>query len=246
MPRGRADAKSQSAVTVISIITFLWGTRYTPDHVNTLARMVARNYSSPHRFIVVTNIAGAYDDSIETVYDRADFANISSPHGPHAVSCYRRLRLFEADAGDRFGERIVQLDLDTVIVGDMTDLWGRAFAAGLDFVGWRDPLYAKQICGSMFALRAGAHPDVWAGFKRDPGRARALAERAGYRGSDQAWISYCIPDALKWGPLDGAYSYRLDCKAGLPKGARIVFFHGREKPFDPGPQSMEWVRRCYA
>jgi len=29
-------------------------------------------------------------------------------------------------------------------------------------------------------------------------------------------------------------SYKVHCRAGVPAGARVVCFHGRPKPWDPG------------
>lgn len=223
---------------MISVVTFLWGEKYRPEHVATLERMVARHYAAPFRFFCVTNqpleLAG-----VECVPDRNDFADVANPHGPQAPTCYRRMALFRLDAAETFGERIVQLDLDTVLVGDMRPLWDRAD----DFVIWQDPLYAKQGCGSMWMLRAGSQSEVWRAFKREPWRVRDLAFRAGYRGSDQAAISYLLPHTARWTRADGVYSHRVDCKAGLPAGAKAVFFHGRVKPWDAGLPA--WVAQSY-
>jgi len=41
---------------MISVVTFLWGDgKYNVSHVETLASMVRRHYSAPHKFICVTN-----------------------------------------------------------------------------------------------------------------------------------------------------------------------------------------------
>lgn len=231
---------------MISVVCFLWSspgyrTVYTAEHVNTLARMMRRTCTVAHRLICVTNQADGIDPSVEIVPDRADFAGIASPHGPRAPACYRRLRLFAPDARETFGERIVALDLDCVIAGDLGPLWNRED----DFVGWRDPLVPKQICGSMFMLRAGSCSEVWKEFRRGPLHAQALAARAHYRGSDQAWISFCLPFCQKWSRADGAYSFRVDLRAAqsIPRDARVVFFHGNTKPWSPNAPA--WARTLY-
>lgn len=212
----------------MNVVTFLWGDRYKAEHVNRLARQVARHYARPHRFLCVTNQTARVE--CETVPDLEDFAAVRSLHGPAFPSCYRRLRLFHPDAAQSFGERFVAVDLDAVILGDLAPLWDRPD----DFVAWRDPFYGHrgQICGSMMLLRAGARPRVWTDF--DPSASPIAAWRAGFRGSDQAWISLATRgEVATWTRDDGVYSYRGDLRSGVrPADARIVMFHGNPKPWD--------------
>lgn len=220
---------------MLTFVVFRWGDKYKASHVNTLARMLARHCSTPHRLVCVTDDPVGLDFRVGFVPDRADFADWPSPHGK-GPSCYRRIALFRPDAGETFGERIVCIDLDTVIVGDIAPLFER----DEDFVGWQDPLSSKQICGSMWMLKAGAHPEVWSGLNR---HGVAAAYSAGLRGSDQAWISHCLPDAARWTAADGVLSYRAHCAYRLPNDARIVFHHGRPKPWDAGMPA--WVESHY-
>lgn len=221
---------------MINFVTFLWGNKYHAGHVNTLQRMLDRHHKTAHRLIVVTNQREGLDWRISIVADREDHVHLPSPHGGNAPSCYRRLRLFERDAGATFGERIVAIDLDVVITGDVTPLFEREE----DFVGWQDPLSPKQLCGSIFMLRAGAHPEVWEDFTK---RGATDAYSAGYRGSDQAWLSYKLPDTARWTGTDGVYSYRRDCAYRLPADARVVNFHGKPKPWADGV--APWVHKHY-
>lgn len=230
---------------MITVACWLWrqpGYRSTfePSHVAVLRRMVARHYSAPHRFCVVTNEPGPFDSGIEVIPDKEDFATVKSPHGGSSPSCYRRLAIFGPDAAARFGERIVSLDLDCVITGDLRPLWDRPD----DFVAWRDPMHARQINASMMLLRAGSRPQVWDDFRPLSSPRQAL--QAGCKGSDQGWISYCLPDAATWTTRpDGVYSYRIDqlARGDLPNNARVVMFHGREDPWSSGPQGVPWVRQ---
>lgn len=224
---------------MISVVCFYWrGSRaaYSHAHVNRLARSVARNYARPHRFLVVTNEPGPFADGVEVVPDACDFAALRSPEGLSMPSCYRRLRLFHRDAGAVFGERIVALDLDWVAVDDLAPLWDRPE----DVVLYRDPLRPRQANGSMLLLTAGSRPYVWDEF--DPAISPKTARGAGYRGSDQAWLSWCLPDAPRWDERDGVFSFRRHVGTdALPSGARAVVFHGRPKPWDRGPQRLGWV-----
>jgi hypothetical protein len=202
--------------------------------------MVARHYAAPHRFICVTTTPAGIDPSVEIIPDRADFADVPSPHGARMPSCYRRLRLFEPDAAETFGERIVSLDLDCVITGDLRPVWDRPE----DFIIWRDPIQRDGYCGSMFALRAGARPQVWRQF--DPTLSPRESLGAGHRGSDQGWIRYCLGShEATWDRADGVYSYRRDLASGakpLPADARIIMFHGRRKPWDEAGR-IDWIRQ---
>jgi len=225
----------------LSVITWKWGTAYTAEHVNVLARMVARNYNEPHRFVCVTNEPAGLGANIEVVPDWADFAGIQSPHGPTAVSCYRRLRAFHPTVGAVFGPRFVVMDLDAVVVGALEPLWDRPDP----FVIWRDPIHPDGYCGSMFALRAGARARVWHAF--NPDTSPRWSRGAGFHGSDQGWLRYCLgPDENVWTRQDGVYSFRVDVKARpLPADARVVFFHGRTKPWDAAAQALPWVREAW-
>lgn len=220
---------------MINFVCFKWGQKYTATHVNTLARMLARHCAVPHRLIVVTNEPEGIDWRIGIVADRQDFADWPSPHGKGAPSCYRRLRLFAPDAGTIFGERIVAIDLDTVITGPIAPLFNRPE----DFVAWQDPLSPKQLCGSLWMLKAGSHPEVWDIDRHGV----AAAYSAGFRGSDQAWLSYKLPNARRWTEADGVYSFRAHCPYRLPADARVVFFHGKPKQDAPGLPA--WVATHY-
>lgn len=251
----------------LAVVTFLWRkpgyhTEFRAEHVNVLRAMVARHYRGPHKFYVVTDgetleSEGGADAFCDDVHIRVgpwhygDVANPSLPRGP---SCYRRLIVWRWDAGRSFrADRIVTLDLDTVIVDDLTPLWDRPE----DVVLWRDPLFHNVLYnGSMVLLRAGARPDVYDDF--DPVESPRVTKAAKLLGSDQGWISYKLgPGMPTWGREDGVYSFRLmddprlrdrayvdlPTKTDLPDNARIVFFHGRSNPWDQEVQDRyPWVR----
>lgn len=223
---------------MLTFVVWKWGGKYTAEHVNVLVRMIDRHHHKPHRIICVSNEQAGIDWRIGKVDDREDFADWPSPHGKGAVSCYRRLRLFAPKAEETFGERIVCIDLDTVITGDITPLFERDET----FVGWQDPLSPKQLCGSLWMLKAGAHPEVWDTFSRDT---ITRAYSAGFRGSDQAVMSYLLPDAARWIGADGVYSYRAHCAYRLPVDARIVMFHGKPKPWDAACAGVPWIAQHY-
>ncbi len=222
---------------MLSVVCFKWGDKYTAEHVNILRHMVARHYAKPHRFICVTNDAEGLEEGVEVVPDREDFKDVPSPHGAGKPSCYRRLRLWEPDAAETFGDWVVTLDLDTVIVRDMAPIWDRDTA----FTGWADPMNKGQYNASMYLLLTGSYPSVWRDF--NPATSPAETAGKGFRGSDQGWISSKMWASWpKWTRADGVLSYKVDCKIVLPKTARIVFFHGNPKPWSTEVKRHQWIK----
>lgn len=256
---------------MISVVTFKWrkpGYRsvFTAENVNITRRMVARNYPEPHRFICVTDEPEGIDPEVEIIPLWDDHARISNPTWVNGPSCYRRLKVFSEWFGSQVGDRFVVIDLDAVITGDMRPLWNR----DEDFLIWRPGHARTPMCGSMFMLRAGAHKEIWDTF--DAALSPRLASAAGYRGSDQAWISYCFKgDAKGWTTADGVYGFkdhickglrhrpnitlppRLAAQAkpqvnygALPAGARVVFFTGKPDPWDAEALKVApWIKDHY-
>jgi len=232
-----------------SIVTWKWPapkgyrSHFTANSVNILRRMVARHFPHPHRFLCVTAETDGLDAAVEVIPPWDDFVHVVNPSGARNPSCYRRLRAFHPDIGSVFGPRFVSLDLDCVVVGDLTSVWDRPE----DFIIWGDTNPRTHYNGSMFMLTAGARPKVWTHF--DPAISPKSSYRAGCFGSDQGWISFCLgPKEPKWKHSDGVYSYRNELmdKSGLPTNARIVFFHGEGDPWTPRIQARhEWVRRAW-
>lgn len=236
----------------MTFVTWLWRphpryrSQFSFEHVNVLASMVRRHYAKPHRFLCVTDIPKGIDTtSVEIVKAWNDFETLQSPHGSTArqPSCYRRLRAFHPGIGSVFGDRFVSIDLDTVIVGDITSLFDRPE----DFVIWKEQDPRSFYNGSMYVLRAGSRPKVWTEF--DPKRSPQKARAAGRFGSDQGWLSYCLgPGEATWSTADGVYSYRIDIEPNggeLPADARIVNFHGGTDPWAPRAMRLPWVKEHY-
>ena len=238
---------------MISFVTFKWrpvsGYRssYGPEQVHTLQRMVARNYQKPHRFICVTDDPTGLE--CETVPLWNDHARIPNPSFKGGPSCYRRLKLFSRDIGSLLGERIVHLDLDVVITGDLIPLVDRPEP----FVGWRNtnPLWPWN--GSFFMLTAGAHPEVLESF--DPSTSPRKSHAAGCRGSDQGWMSYVLGKHLPcWTEKDGVWSYqdqiaqrgRRSWPHRMPNNAKVVIFHGAVDPWSAeARRAAPWVKEHY-
>jgi hypothetical protein len=231
---------------MLEVVTFLWRpppgyrSKFRGAHVDVLAAMVRRHYAGEVRINCVTDDASGIHDPAVRVFELwPDLSDVPNPSGIKNPSCYRRLRLFAENVADWLGPKFVCLDLDCVIVGDVTPLWDRDD----EFVIWQSSTSGNPYNGSMFLLRAGARAAVWNSF--DPYFSPRETRKAGFYGSDQAWIALALGRHERtWGTADGVYSFRshLKDRPYLPSNARIVFFHGKGDPWDPELQRIPWIR----
>lgn len=232
----------------VTFVTFRWqpavGYRSTfaRETVYALKEMIRRHYPHEHRFVCVTDKPRDLH-GVDTIQLWDDHADVRSPLGGSYPSCYRRLKLFAPDAGETFGPRVVCIDLDMVIVRDMTPLFDRPE----DFVIWGESDFKAQAYnGSLWMLRTGTRPHVWTTF--DPVKSPRDAMKSGSRGSDQGWMNHVLgPHEAKWGRADGVYSYRkhVAVLGALPSDARIVAWHGQVDPWSYKAQQIPWVKEHY-
>ncbi len=237
---------------VITVVCWRWKafpgyrSKFEAEHVNVFARMIRRHYAGPVEIVCITDDPAGITECDRVLPLWNDFADLPSPHdrGPtrRNPSCYRRLKMFSADAGEWLGERIISLDLDLVVTGDLAPLFDRPE----DFVAWGDTNPTTFYNGGMILFSAGARPWLWDDFRADPKGAIAHAQRVRQWGSDQGWIGARLgPNEARFKASDGVYSYRNDVKptgGRLPADARIVFFHGEFDPWGPEAQALPWVR----
>lgn len=215
--------------------------QFLPEHVTTLARSIKRTLSIPHRFVCVTDETVGFGPEVEvfaTPSRAVALGKLASPEGSRFPSCYRRLWSFSKEAAV-LGERLFVIDIDLVVLRDMAHLLNRKE----DFVGWR-PLARwgnpARIGGGMYLLKAGTHVDVYEQFRGESSIREA--RRAGFRGSDQAWLSYRLGrHAIVWPKEAGLYSIRdfADGRLPLPEDAVAVQMNGPQKPWS---SSLSWIR----
>lgn len=221
---------------VIRVICWYWKQtgyrkKFTAEHVNTLANMVARNLTLPHEFVCITDMP----QGIQCRTVPLPKVEMEWPVG--RPNCFRRLWAFGDEAKELLGPRIASLDLDCVVTGSLDKLLGRKE----DFIIWRDP-NGKQYNGSFWLHTAGTRTKVWKDFN---GQA-SLAQMRGRSGSDQGWLSARLPNEATWTQKDGVLSYKRDVRraGSLPPGTRVVFFHGKPDPWEEAPR-VPWIREHY-
>lgn len=215
---------------------------FGPAQVNNMFHMVQRNYHKPFEMVCITDDWNGIEDGIRIVpLDSIEkFAHLPSPHGGVNPACYRRLVMYSDEAREFIGERFVSIDLDAVVVNDLSPVWD----VPDDFKIWGETLRRTPYNGSMQLMTAGARRQVYDRF--DPDNSPRDARKAGFDGSDQAWISYVLgPHEKRWTTHDGVYSFRLHVKTragAMPKGARIIFFEGQTDPWSPFAQKLcPWI-----
>lgn len=231
---------------MLTIVTFKWSdpsyrAQYTAEHVNILARMVARNYRRPHQVVCYTDDPHGIDSGVDVRPMWTDYAAVPNPTGGGRPSCYRRLKLFAPEMQGELGERFVAIDLDCVITGDMAPIWDRP--EPLVFYRCPHPDAAWYYNGGMWLCSRDCAPELWTEF--DPAVHPAAAMARGFRGSDQGWINLRMgPGLPTWGPEHGVRRVTSYVRGRpLPPGTRIVFCFGDRPPWTL--QHLPWAREHY-
>jgi hypothetical protein len=224
---------------MLTVCCFLWSDpqakcraiyTYGREHVAALKSMVMRNLRIDHEFVCVTNTPGEVEGICRAVpLDMTTFV---------PGTRYAKLMLFRTDIGKLIGDRILYLDLDTVIVDDIT------------LVLWRNPNAdiprRARYNTSIILLTAGCRPALYESF--DPRRHPAEMRRF-TTGTDQAWISHNVrANEAYWDATHGVRGAGRprDIVRGvgetLPAGTRIVFFPGPRIPTMPDVQDKHpWI-----
>lgn len=224
---------------------------YTSEHANVVHDMVRRNAGGLDvRIICVTDDPVGLDPRIVQYPLWNDFHDLPNRSGAQLPSCYRRLKLFDCETQEDMGigenDRIVSLDLDTVVSGPLLPLWTKH----QHFIGWavRGNHHLRVFNGSMWMFSARTHQHMWSNF--DPRRTPDRVHKAGYLGSDQSWLSYNFArdsTAGTWAyPQVVSYPKEVARRPMLAKGTSVVMFHGKKKPWHPDVQAESpWVAQHF-
>jgi len=212
----------------LTVVTFKWhGWRkdlYKPVHVEVLERMLKKHLTIPHRFVCVTDDPKGLRCETRPLWYEPDIQTMQG-----RPNSYRRLRLFAPEAKSMFGPRVLQMDLDCLIRGNIDHM-----ITNDDFKIMHGK--AAPYNGSMWLHRTGTKTSVWSQLtKYAPEQIRRHERVTGVRhyGSDQAWMSMKIPNAPVWANRDGAYHFTL-INNQVPEDSKIIFFAGHLKPWSRG------------
>ena len=154
-----------------TVLCMKWGRRYGPDYVNTLYNMVRRNLTRAHRFLCLTDEPQGIRPEVEC-RPLPELRLIPE----WERSPWRKLSCFAPELEDLAGP-VLFLDLDLVIIANIDGLFDHPGEFCI-IENWTQP--GRGIGNSsVFRYRAGAHGDVFARFRADPGFGRgSLSELA--------------------------------------------------------------------
>ena len=165
----------------------------------------------PLRFVVLT------DQSIPDMETR--------PLARNLRGWWSKAELFAPEHADL--GHVLYFDLDTVIVGDLTDVVRQATSPDVTLLS--DFYRNARTNSGMMALSPEARAWTWESW--DP----ATTPRV-FRAGDGDWINdRWKGQAARWQEeLPGqVVSYKAHCRtaAGVPQDARVVCFHGQPRPW---------------
>ncbi len=205
-----------------------WGKLYGPEYVNRLYAMVTRNLSYPFKMVCFT------DDETGIIPEVQCFPipAMELPGGlPERM--WKKLSTLKEDLYGLKGTALF-LDLDIVIVAPIDCF----FDYPGDFLIIKD--YKKQwrITGnsSVYRFEIGQHGYVFDDFLQNFDEIRKRHR------NEQEYLTQAIYDKgkLAYWPKEWCPSYKYDCvsrfplafwvKPFIPKGAKIIIFHGEINP----------------
>jgi hypothetical protein len=201
------------AAVTLTVISWLWGNRYTRQHAARMKSMLARHLTIPHEFHLIRG-------------------HIGEKWPARDRKALRRLQMLDPALFP--GETVLQLDIDCVITGNIDHL-----VTDDPVKIWKCPSMGARgyaLNPSVMLVKRGALDWLWHEVKADPMAAMLRAKADGWTGTDQAVLGYALDHKVAtYGEADGIYSWRDMGSQDLPDDARMVHFYG---PYDPA-----WVRR---
>ena len=207
--------------TVICVLKL--GGDFSSIYVRKLQNAVKRHLNMPYEFVCLTDDASI--DFCKTI-----------PLVNNWKGWWSKIEVFRAGLVNT--DRIVYFDLDTVILQDINILVQQDY----DFIALQS--FNPQKRKNPYLIGSGimSWRNNWAfNFLYDQFNTEMCFGR--FRG-DQDYIgSQLIRKGKKfkhWQALiNGIYSYKRNCKKGIPKDAKIVCFHGRPRPCNA---KEKWVK----
>ena len=202
---------SRPTITVMCVLKS--GGSFTVDYVRRLRNMITRNTTLLCKFLCLTDIKidPAICDSVRLIHNQEGW--------------WSKIELFRPGLADT--ERIIYLDLDTVIISNIDDVlslgdnfitlqpWNKhnrkkgMYASGM--MGWEN----NNMYSFLYSSFEEKHKTLFAGDQQ------YLSNKLKEAGIDVSFFQ---------NQVDGIHSYKRECSQNLPTGAKIVCFHGRPRP----------------
>ncbi len=210
-----------------NVICIKWGTKFGPEYVNKLYKMVERNLTLPHRFVCFTDNAEGIVEGVEI----RPLPELNDEGIPDRM--WKKLGLFANPLSDLTGTALF-LDLDIIIRSSLDPF----FEVEGSFLISKDYDFPHDIIGnsSVFRFEVGKHPEIIEHFYQE-----GLTIRERYK-NEQAFLSYEMDrkGLLKYWPKDWVVSFKRQCLHKFPmcwfkvprdpEEAKILIFHGKPNP----------------
>ncbi|MFI3291275.1 MAG: hypothetical protein R3Y46_05270 [Opitutales bacterium] len=210
-----------------TIVCMKWGKKYGCEYVNRLYNMSARNCTLNFKFICYTDDAGGILPQVEI----RDLPVINIPNDNERG--WRKLCLFGKD--ENLEGRVLFLDLDTVIVGNIDEY----FTVEGDTIlveHWRPSVKQGKGLTSIYRFNAKLHHDILQNFLDNMEEIRANFRH------EQAYVCSMLEKqgTLKFWKREWMPSFKHTCmkkfplnyffEPTVPAGAKMVVFHGVPTP----------------
>ena len=175
---------------MLNVVVWRWGTKYSSAQVNTLWQMLSRNLHIEWQLFCITDDAtGLRKEICSRIWPSYGFGRA------------RRLQLYDPVLAERdIGKRILQIDLDCVITGDITPLVNRedplviwesvhatrwltsTSAAGVSsgVLSENKKPAANPFNASLILMNSGVFPTLWSDYCKDPAEIEKRARKAGH------------------------------------------------------------------
>jgi hypothetical protein len=218
------------AAAARTVLCMKWGNKYGPEYVNRLYAMVRRHLRGEFDFVCLTDDGMGVRSEVRCL----PIPPLNLPEGIPERG-WKKLTTFAADLHGLEGTALF-LDLDVVIVDDVTPFFEHP-GEFLIIHDWKRPW---RITGnsSVYRFTLGAHADVLAYFREHVNEVRA------HMRNEQAYLSERMKakGQLAYWPPQWCVSWKYHCipqfplnyvrPPAIPRGARILVFHGVMNPPD--------------
>ena len=214
----------------VNIICMKWGDKYGAEYVNKLYAMVSRNITIPFEFVCFTDNKLGINPAVK-IYP---LPSLGLPENIPERG-WLKLATFQKPLEDLEGSALF-LDLDVLIV-DNIDAF---FEFDAEFALCFDEKKKTQFIGnsSVYRFEIGQHAEVLAFFLEN---FDSIKEK---HRNEQAYLSHQMhaKNVLKFWPKEWTPSFKYHCVPNfpqnfwrspfIPKGAKIILFHGKPEPID--------------
>jgi hypothetical protein len=209
-------------LTIVCTMWKGWQPIYDASHVNAMGRMLDR-FMPGTRFVCFTD----WPTGIK--YETAPLPPTPRLPMNGKRNCFRRMWYFSRECAGQFPGRLMNIDLDAIVLGDL-----RPLVTAHDFRILR--AYVCPYNGGFWTHKTGTRTQVWNDLT--PQNVRAMyRDRHARRwvGSDQRWLAYKIPGEATYDEADGVWYGHMPIKKPQPDHAdarrllaenRLLFFPG--------------------